>query len=175
MRLYDHPTYGNERPGPGGHVVAQTQAWGGLGAWPSARAPLSTSPKVVEDILAKQPVSTLIQTGVQGIGKLPAVATESAPTSDAPGASRFAMTRPGVAVPVVADQPFQLSGNPPVVPMPSGSYLPPKGTFKKPFQLSGYGQEGSTWHAATATFKNHPFIWGGIAVALGCCLWKKLF
>lgn len=113
MRLYDHPTYGGDRPGPQtGRILARTQSWGGLnGGWPSARAPLSTAPKIVADITAKQPVSTLIQTGVQGIGKLPAVAMESAPMSDAPAASRFALTRPGIAVPVVADQPFQLGNH----------------------------------------------------------------
>jgi hypothetical protein len=170
MRLYDHPTYGNERPGPQGTVVARTQAWGGLnGNWPSARAPLSTSPKVVADITAKQPVSTLIQTGVQGIGKIPAVATESAPTSAAPGASRFAITRPGIAVPVVADQPFQLSGGPEI----RGEFTqaPPPGTFTPGWQrrLSGYGQ-APDWHNLTATFRNHPLIWGGIALGVGCCL-----
>jgi len=169
MRSYDHPTYGNDRPGTGGHVVARTQAWSGMGAWPSARQPLSTSPKVLEDILAKQPVSTLIQTGVQGIEKVSAVSMESAPASAAPGVSRFAITRPGIAVPVVADQPFQLGNTPALVPMPSGSYLPPPGTFRKPFQLSGYGAV----ETLTTTFKDHPFLWGGVALALGCCLWSK--
>jgi hypothetical protein len=183
MRLYDHPTYGSERPGPqAGRVMAHTQSWGGLAGWPSAHAPLSTAPKIVADIVAKQPVSTLIQTGVQGIGKFPAALTESAPTSDAPAASRFAMTRPGIAVPVVADQPFQLSGGDDI----QGEFTqaPGPGTFTPSFahklNLSGVGQDpdimiAPAWHSGMTTFRTHPYIWGGIALALGCCLWKKFF
>lgn len=179
MRLYDHPTYGNDRPGTGGHVVAQTRAWGGLAHWDSAHKPLSTAPKILEDILAKQPVSTLIQTGVQGIDKFPAVLTESAPMSAAPDASAFAITRPGIAVPVVADQPFQLSGPGDVI---SGEFTQAAGpgTFTPQFRLSGVGQDpdimiAPAWHSGFRSVRAHPYIWSGIALALGCCLWKKFF
>ncbi len=53
--------------------------------------------------------------------------------------------------------------------LPSGSYLPPPGTFTPPFRLSGYGQ--NEWHTS---FGAHPLLWGGVAAALACCLlWKR--